>query len=91
MIKRQVTQVENAGDELDPYHVAVSFRPPFSFPVFPCGKIWRRKLILHPQNVFLAGGFAENQYLFNQVKRYTDGVGIQLHRADDWSVDLPEH
>lgn len=37
LIKRQVIQVENAGDELDPYHVAVSFRP-FFIPCFPCGR-----------------------------------------------------
>jgi hypothetical protein len=50
-------------------------------------KISERKLILHLKNIFLAGGFAESQYLFNEVKRYADSTNIQVQRADDWLVD----
>lgn len=51
-------------------------------------KTFEQKLILHLKNIFLAGGFAENQYLFNEVKRYANLTGhIQVQRADDWFVD----
>jgi hypothetical protein len=55
-------------------------------------KSFEQKLILHLKNVFLSGGFSENEYLFKEVKRYTDSTGhIQLQRADDWFVDsLPK-
>ncbi|KAF4625147.1 hypothetical protein G7Y89_g13022 [Cudoniella acicularis] len=41
----------------------------------------------HVTNVFLAGGFAENQYLFNEVKRFADTkADTHVQRADDcWS------
>jgi hypothetical protein len=45
--------------------------------------------MLHFKHVFLAGGFSENEYLFKEVKRYTDSTGhIQLQRAYDWFVDF---
>ncbi len=36
-------------------------------------------------NVFLAGGFAESEYLYNEVKKVADRFGhISVQRADDW-------
>jgi hypothetical protein len=46
------------------------------------------KLILELKNVFLSGGFSENEYLFKEVKNFTDSTGrIQLQRAEDWFVN----
>lgn len=52
-------------------------------------KTFEQELILQLKNVFLSGGFSENEYLFKEVKRYTDSAGhIHLQRADDWFVDF---
>ena len=38
-------------------------------------------------NIFLAGGFAESEYLLSKIKEYADTMGsISVHRADDWFV-----
>ncbi|KAF2496481.1 hypothetical protein BU16DRAFT_581790 [Lophium mytilinum] len=38
-------------------------------------------------NIFLAGGFAESPYLFDEVeRRYASKVDIKVFRAEDWSV-----
>jgi hypothetical protein len=39
------------------------------------------------KNIFLAGGLSENKYLFNEVKKFADGAGIQVQQADDWYVN----
>ncbi|KAI9868848.1 MAG: hypothetical protein M1813_004699 [Trichoglossum hirsutum] len=37
-------------------------------------------------NIFLSGGFAENEYLFKEVESAAAEGGIEVHRADDcWS------
>jgi len=44
---------------------------------------WERT---HLKNIFLSGGFAQNEYLFREVTKSAAEDGIEVHRADDcWS------
>lgn len=41
--------------------------------------------LIQNENVFLAGGFAESEYLYNEVKKTARRFGyIQVQRAADW-------
>jgi hypothetical protein len=83
LISRQVTQVETKVPGRPACRVTVNSIPLHSFLTG-----FEPILMLSPKNVFLAGGFAENPYLFNQVKEYTDSTShIHLQRADDWFVN----
>ncbi|KAI9786203.1 MAG: hypothetical protein M1839_007613 [Geoglossum umbratile] len=42
--------------------------------------------VTYLKNIFLSGGFSENEYLFNEVKAFADRAVIDLQRAEDcWS------
>jgi hypothetical protein len=77
LISRQVLRVQEAGGQVEVSH----------WYLHTLLKVREQKLMQYLKNIFLSGGFSENEYLFNEVKAFADRAVIDLQRADDWFVD----
>jgi hypothetical protein len=85
LIGRQIAQVENLRHEGTRCEVTVSPSLPYDFLDGRNGQV--QKLILNLKNIFLAGGFAQNEHLYKEVKSFARTRGhIKVQRADNcWS------